>query len=774
MLDRHTGKLIASRTADRFGLVQYLVGAGEHLAAVGGTRVATVRFDEFESGPIRLTHKFDQPGIRGRVVPAGGLLYVPTLGGLVQIDPADPRESTRFIALDHPGEALPVGEQVVVVDDAAVHTYVSWAVADRVLLERMRAEPDQAAPAVSYADLAYRVGRADRIVPAVDRALEALARRPSDASNIAARSRLFKALHTMATDALGSPGGGGDSPVLDDATLRDVVDRLGRVAATSEQRVEYLLVLGPAFESAGEHSAASEAYGRILADAALGDVELVSDGRRDQARAVATLRLRALALEHGVEAYAGENARAAAALEKLGPRADPAVFEALARRYPVSESASRAWLAAGEAHLSEGRVGVALLAFRRSLLAAEIALAAGLADDTSAVAVAADRIVATLRDQERHAEAAQILARLMAEHADSPILAGQTDASAVLADLTRLAAATDRRPRIGSTLTGSAQAIPGWTLVPTLMDAREGGVGHVLLRSTAAREIALFGPVEAVRGLGERAMNADGPGRLAKLWTRTFTDFDPGVIRVDDDSVYLLWPTPRGGDIERISVIDGRTLWRTGAFDALFKPDGSFANRLTNRLRLPIMFDTPGGVRRAAAELVVWVGPDAVVVVERSGRMAVFDPKTGTVVRTMMTPVAAVFDVHVASGLVALAGSKSPPNPDTGRVDVEPIVAVFDARTGERIGTSAVVSAQPAWVRIADPDTLVVGTSGGLQCIDVPTGRTRWSHAGDVPGTATDGTMAAWVFGPVLYTRGRSGEIVARSMTDGRVIGTGP
>ena len=34
--------------------------------------------------------------------------------------------------------------------------------------------------------------------------------------------------------------------------------------------------------------------------------------------------------------------------------------------------------------------------------------------------------------------------------------------------------------------------------------------------------------------------------------------------------------------------------------------------------------------------------------------------------------------------------------------------------------------------------------------------------------------MAAWVFGPVLYTLGRSGEIVARSMTDGRVIGNGP
>ena len=98
----------------------------------------------------------------------------------------------------------------------------------------------------------------------------------------------------------------------------------------------------------------------------------------------------------------------------------------------------------------------------------------------------------------------------------------------------------------------------------------------------------------------------------------------------------------------------------------------------------------------------------------------------------------------------------------------------YDARTGERIETSAVVSAQPAWVRIADPDTLLLGTSGGLQCIDVPTGRTRWSHAGDAPGAATDGTMAAWVFGPVLYTLGRSGEIVARSMTDGRVIGNGP
>ena len=75
------------------------------------------------------------------------------------------------LALDKPGNVLPMDGQLLAVDDQEIHTYLVWDVADRMLRRRMEEEVDDPTPAITYAELSYRAGRPDGILPAVDRAL---------------------------------------------------------------------------------------------------------------------------------------------------------------------------------------------------------------------------------------------------------------------------------------------------------------------------------------------------------------------------------------------------------------------------------------------------------------------------------------------------------------------------------------------------------------------------------------------------------------------------
>jgi outer membrane protein assembly factor BamB/tetratricopeptide (TPR) repeat protein len=776
-MDRLTGAVVSSRTADRFDSPQYVIEVGDYLAAVGGRRIAFVPFEAFASGTIRLSERFVPTEIRGRVVAAGGMLYVPTDEGVVEIDPANPRVPTRVIALDYAGTILPAGEQIVVVDDHAVHAYVSWAVADRVLQGRMDAEPGLAAPAVSYADLAYRVGRVGRIVPAVDRAIEALAMRPDEPANVAARGRLFASLHSMAQGWLASPRE--LSETGDEAkALEAVTERLGLVARSDGQRVEYLLVRGRVLEVQGAFEEAATAYGEILENEPLAAVERDEDGRLSSAGWAATRALRGLVLDHGLAAHAGIDARATRAEPGAGVGAE--VLTAFARVHPTSRAAARAWVRAAKLYGEMGQSGAQIASLRRGLLGSEIVFSLEPGSDLRPIEEAGGGLVRALVRVNREAEAAQILARLLADYPSLTMAKGGGGDGGgegvagveVLGELKR--AVSLRGARIGSVLTGEAQSIVGWTIMPTLVEDGDRGTSHMVLRSATQRAFSLWGPIEAAPNLRGRALNPDGPGSLAMLWSRTFLDFEPAIVRVDPGAVYLLWASPRGGVIEKVRAFDGETLWRTDAFDTLFKPDGAFASRLTTRLRQPIMFSTPNNVRRLIAELVVAADSASVVMVERSGRLAVFDPQTGALVRTQVSAVQTVIEVDVSNGVVALVGSAQQPNPDSGRVAVDPAVEVFDARTGERIATSAPVSGMPSWVRVADDDTIVVGAPDSIACVEIATGETRWSASAALGDDAAGSTKVGWVFGETVYLLGASGQLTARSLEDGSLLGAGP
>ena len=96
-LDRRTGRMLAQRSTDQFGLTppDYLVKVGRFLAGIGGDQVGFLSIDQFDDGLIRTTARMVPPGVHGRVVVAGDRLVVSVPTGLSVYDPAPPASAGR-------------------------------------------------------------------------------------------------------------------------------------------------------------------------------------------------------------------------------------------------------------------------------------------------------------------------------------------------------------------------------------------------------------------------------------------------------------------------------------------------------------------------------------------------------------------------------------------------------------------------------------------------------------------------------------------------------
>jgi hypothetical protein len=177
-LDRQTGRRLGARASSDFSTPSpdYLLRVGDTMAAVGPTRIALAGMSDFDKpgSTIRQIARLQDPGIRGRVVVAGGRLIVPTAGGVAVIDPSDAAGRVEAIALEKPGNVLALPSQLLVADDMHIHSYLLWGEAERVLNARMQADPSDPGPAGTFAELAYRAGRQAQILPAVDTAVKAI------------------------------------------------------------------------------------------------------------------------------------------------------------------------------------------------------------------------------------------------------------------------------------------------------------------------------------------------------------------------------------------------------------------------------------------------------------------------------------------------------------------------------------------------------------------------------------------------------------------------
>ncbi|TVQ64385.1 MAG: hypothetical protein EA379_01635 [Phycisphaerales bacterium] len=714
-LDTRTGARRGVANAETLGNPNYLLLSEDTLLGVSSEDVhaATVGGDELED--IRRLLRVPRPHLRGRVLVAGRRVIAPVSDGLLSID-LDARTGARsatpeHIALDRPGSVLALPDQLVVVDDFQVHTYLLWEVAERMLTERIRRDDADPTPAVTYAELAHRADRHESILPAADLAIAAIARAPGEPRSELARERFFQSALAM-IDAR--------EPFrpLKDEIAAGLIDRLGVIATGAEERVAHGMVAGAHAERRGDYARAVEAYQAMLDDPELRTAIYARAGVTLRAEVEAAQRLRRVVRTAGPGVYALFEDEARRALEALAASpVEAGAYERVAARWPVSGAAAEAMLLAAETHERAGEPERATRALEAGLLAAEDALV----DDPRLLGELTGRLVLALDRAGQARAALQTFERLRAAHPELAMRErGETiDAAALRAALSRRVADLDRRASVGAPRTDrDAQLIPGWRLAhPLAQSADAPPTGHIVLTGPAD-ELALF--------------TVDDNSGLRHAWTLP----SPGArhVRTDRDSVFVAEATDTGFSggmrVTRIGVGRGpdAPLWSTPAFRSLFPDDpGVLDPRVIATLEgRPVLVHTPLAGPRAVTELVVVFDHRTMALIERSGRAAGFDLETGETLWTLDATIARVHDAGADAGVLVIGGANERAGAQSERSPGDPALYAIDLRTGRILHRESLQSGQVRWVRVGSDGRAYVGMDGGVECIDVHRRMVRW------------------------------------------------
>jgi len=725
-LDAETGALLGARPSASLGDPGAVYASGDALAFASERDVyaiAASSFTDEEAQPERV-FTLEDGVFTGRPTTTGGLLLAPVEGGLWVIDPAGAlrgvEPAARFVELGGDGNAVVAPAQVASLDGVRVSSYLVWEAAEEALTARIEADPADAAPAVTLAELAHRAGRPEAIVPAVDAALDALRRRAGTGRGETSRRRLF-----LSIDRMIAPRGEG-APAPPEATVEKLIARLGSAASRPGEAALHLLREAAFAEAAGRPGEAVSALQRVLDDRSLREAAVDLDGRPRLARVESTQRLRRIVASEGPGVYGVFDREAQLALERAGD--DPDALTAVARRYPVSASSLRAWLEASEAFLTRGRL-------RGSIAALEEALAAipgvpGAPDEL--VGEIAGRLAMRLVEGGRAAAASAVLARMEKAR---PTLAltsyGEPVDLSVLRE--RIAEARSREPRrarVGRLIEDAPlTAIADRLALRPLFQTVEDSHGLALLAGAERLE----------------AWETSPEGGLARRWGAPI-DPSTALLRLDSAGAIVSLGYDDERRLARLSARTGETVWETAPFGSSFAP-GSTPGAAETVV-------VPGGTVRPRSEALVALRDDTAALIERSGRAVGYDVARGRAMWSMRLPLDRVYDAAEAGGLLAVVGTRDARDPEA-RVEQAPAALVVDLGTGRVRAELDLGGARPRWVRGTRDGLVVIGADRGLYGFDLMTGARRWSATTSPARRTTD----AWAFPGRLIVHGGGGDL---------------
>lgn len=773
-LDSATGTLLGERDVAELGAptARYLLRAGEYLAAVGEDRIGLTRIAAFEIDRATSTQPIQQPGIRGRVSVVGGRLLVPTVSGMTLFDPERPQTPAGTHTLDEPGQVLALESQLVVADDLRLHSYLRWEVAEAILQQRIKADPKDPAPAVTFVELAYRAEHPERLAEAVDAALASLRVAPAGEATDAARSRLLEALNDMTISAL-EPGAGtaprGQSLpkiIEDKALLETLVARLGELASTPDERVAHVLATGRVREGQGDFAGASMEYQRVLEDPALTGATWRGPQLSVRADLEATRRMEGLVRQHGPGAYAAQEAKARAELAGFGAGATIEQLEGLVARFPLSSVTPAAWGKLAEALRAADKPQQATAALEAGLRAAQ-----RIADAPPAtVGELAGRLIVTLRERKQTAAAAGVLRTVRTRFPGLALTSAGAplDADRIGVELADALAAAMRWARVGNVRAEGAQVIPGWSLMePVLIESSPTVASLVPLRSDDAVSV-WAAPTAAAGGAG----GAESGDAITKVWSREIQEgYESHLLKLTGDAAYFLFVSSVDGYVERVGGSPPAERWRSPSFVKALGREGSRGMR-----RVPgVMADamaTPTDGLQDPRNILVAMDDRTLVIVQRAGRAVGIDLDTGEELWAATTQVNRVYDTQVAAGLLVIAGDQEERGQGGVVTDLRPAIQIIDARTGrstQKFGEGVLGGGAGGghvhWVRITDTGTLIAGLGNAVMCVDPTTAQVNWTitHADILP------VAAAWVFGDELVLLGPDRRLWLANASTGRM-----
>ncbi|MCB9838340.1 MAG: PQQ-binding-like beta-propeller repeat protein [Phycisphaeraceae bacterium] len=715
-LDAQSGRVISSRSV--FSLLGeeqsplYLLASGDRLVIVGVSKVFSIETVAFPGESARAQAPMDlgSESFQGRVVIAGDTVLAPTRTGLrsAALSGTDGAEPS-LTHLEEPGNVLALESQLVVIDESEVRTYLLWDVAQRVLGDRMRETPSDPTPAVTFAELAYRAAKPDRILPAVEQALASIELAPRTETNRAARNRLFRSLLSMVEPDENDPQLG----MLASDQLEQLIVELGRAAAEPAERVQHLMARGRFYEAEGRTDLAVESYQRVLDDPNLAQASIPVEGVSARAQDESTRSLRRVVRRHGPDVYAAYEIEARRQLAAVAPGSGPESYTEIALRYPVARAGVQAWLDASGAYLSRGRPHGAVFALESGLLSAEDALEV----DDALLGEIAGRLINQLADAGRVSAASDLLRRLNRQHRTLTLTDGGSpiDTTLLRQELDRRLSLLDRRPRVGLLAdTPPSQTLDGWSvLTPVIRRVVGDPTDAVMLEHEG--EFALWS-------------NA-APSGLMQRWA-VASDENTTLIDYDEESVFLSRLTDDGWVYERWDAKTGELAWSSTPLAKLFTLDPGETERL---------IPTPLDGARPATEQRIAMDDRSLVIADRGGRVVAYDKVSGRERWRREAALDGVTDFAINAGVACFVGQR---NPGGGGGISIPTISLYDNRTGQPLHTIDLETGPAHWVRITESGEAIVGTAGAVSLYDVFTGRRRWS----VGGAAGRRTVEAWVF----------------------------
>ncbi len=694
-MDPGDGAILGERSADRLGRPRYLLAVDGMLAAVGDDQLTVTPMENFETATVRLVLYPSDQQPAGRVVAAGDRLLAPVEGGLFEIVARDP-DRTRLLSLRASGLVTPTNGQLVVSDSSAVHGYLVWSTAERVLSERMDADPDDPTPAMTFAQLSVQAGRPERLVEALERALAAIERQGSGDLAGAYRDRLFELILAMIRENS-----------FEVAMMDELVGLLEASADAPAQRVAHLIELGTHRDRQGRAREAIDAYQRILLDDELGSATWPGPRLSVRADLEAARRLRGVLARNGHELYQRYETLASSELRALGADATPAALEQFARRYPASGAATEAWLGAADRYGARGEGHQAVRALRLGLQSGS--------PDGSARAELSGRLLNSLVEQERWGEVAGALRAL--DDAASPTNRG------VAVDLAIIRRTVERqlRERRAVASVGAPDAegllfVESWTLARPALKSDWAHVGYAAIEQRRDDRVRVG------------AMQREGEIR----WER---DLAPGarIVRADPHAMLVLENIDDATRIAKLDAISGETVWTSEPLDLRHPGD-------------EIEFNTPmdGPVR--ASELIAVGDAHTLVLGTRGGRAVGIDLGDGRKLWTSQMPIRRVHDMAIGAGIVAVGGAVEPADATWPFLDAStPMIAALDARSGQAmytaLGEAGGIQSEVRWLRVAMGGRVVAGVGDGVLSADPLAGELAWLNDEQ----SLRGSLDAWI-----------------------------
>lgn len=679
VLDPSDGSLRSAFPSIQWGSPDYLLPTADALLAIG-PGIQRVDPANLEGQPTVLFSSEEQSPIFGRVLISTDNVLVPTMRDIRVIDSRNGKESHR-VPVSAPGVPVVFEDELVVCNLAGMDSYLPYEVGEPQLRTRMARNPGDASAPISLANLAFRHTRWLAIIPAVDQALEVIARDPLTRRNRDAASRLFATLLQMGQHEAVSANGLGD----------EVFSRLASLVATPQNRLTYLFAFAEYLDRTGSAIRAVDQYQSILSDDALASEFWMDGGRSIRAGLECARRIRDLAQRHGWSVFDYYEHQAAEQFDAASRTLDEASLSLILRRYPTSQSAARAALLAARINRQAGRVDRAAHALRSGLAArtdaperpellgelVSLLQAQGLPEAALAELDAAERVAPT----------------------DTLLLPGRglLQLSEMRREIVLLLSQQRRLPDVGPIAPNTPfRILPADEMLVPLT-----GRAHpeLLITRTGRTLTALAGP------------------DLAARWTVELSSPRVMMLAIHGQDAVLLVDHGEERFVNLVNLIDGRLRWTSPDIDSLLSSTGVPASAHGE--------DEPYGFPAAARRLTTYVTPSEILVANEVGQALCLERASGQSRWITLLPMNVLEQIEQTSFGFIFSGRR---RENTRSRSWSGCVLRLSPEDGSILSDLDLgPDESPAWMAAGGDGELLLGTTSGVHCYDFAIEEVRWT-----------------------------------------------